>query len=136
MTPLGVAPYKLKVHLGEWHVKRRYSLSRSLFGGSDTILSSGNMCIWTFFWSLNFSYNAHSYPVTAYLLLWSTANSQVFVVSFHHHHHPHPRTPALCKECLVSKNGSFACGNISVLCSWCMNIFFLPFLASSHCSWQ
>lgn len=48
---------------------------------------------------------------------------------------PLPSLP-LCKECLVSKNGSFVCGNISVVCSWYVNIFFLPFLASSHCSWQ
>ena len=42
---------------------------------------------------------------------------------------------SLRKECSGSKNGSFVYGNISVLCSWCVNNI-LPVLDSSRRSWQ
>lgn len=123
MVVLSVNPYKSKVDLEKWHVGRRCFFSRRLFRSGDL----GNVWIWTSFWSLNLSYNiTHSYTVITYLLLCWTAYSSVFIF-----HQFLPRG----KECSVSGNGSFVCGDISVLCSWGEKIFFLPFL-SAHCSWQ
>ena len=66
---------------------QKYILGSGMWGGVpfqeaywEAVISSSSWAVCglrPFFWSLNFSYNMHSYPITVYLLLWSAAHSQV-----------------------------------------------------------